>query len=93
MDLPKLGAKMGMHALGSDVRIEYIVAVVLVLGIVFVEEIDVFENLAIRSIVSVILAMNIVFLSIDSPSLALLCAILLIMIHVVYTKKEIWPSE
>jgi hypothetical protein len=78
--------------ISQGVQVEYSIAAVLIMGIVFVEDIAVFKNTLVRFVVSVILLMNIVATSRDAPSISILCAALLVLIHVTYTKPEVWPA-
>jgi hypothetical protein len=71
--------------------IEHTIAGVLILGIVFVEDIDLFSKAVFRTITSLVLLTNTIILSCESPALSILCMILFIQIHVRYTLPDVWP--
>ena len=73
-------------------QVEYSIAAVLIMGIVFVEDIEVFKNKIVRFLVSLILLINIVATSKDAPSLSILCTALFVLMHITYTKPEVWPT-
>ena len=60
----------------------YVIATALIVALVFVEDIDLFKKQPYRTIVCLILAAGIVFLSTDRPELSLMCGLLLVMVLV-----------